>query len=31
MGKAPGRRHRRYPVTGTLSASEALAEDRTER
>jgi hypothetical protein len=26
-----GRRPHRYPVTGELSATEALAEDRAER
>jgi prevent-host-death family protein len=26
-----GRRPRRYPVTGELSATEALAEDRSDR
>jgi prevent-host-death family protein len=30
-GTAPGRPSRRYPATGKLSASEALAEDRAER
>jgi prevent-host-death family protein len=30
-GKARDRRPRRYPVTGALSASQALAEDRAER
>ena len=30
-GRAEGRRPRRYPVTGPISASEAVAEDRAER
>jgi prevent-host-death family protein len=30
-GKPPGRGRKRFPVTGTVTASEALAEDRAER
>jgi prevent-host-death family protein len=30
-GQPLGRRPHRYPVTGELSATEALAEDRAER